>query len=124
MVDQSWVKKTLDLDRSLKGMTISKIYWIQNPLRWKRYQQTKEFIRESQGPAPALFSITQMANYTPWMKHQGLDTAMNELLLFHGTSSKSINEIAYNGFDLRLSNEGYFGRGIYFGKFLSRLFDF
>jgi len=116
MVNNSWARGALVLDPLLKGMKITRIFWIQNPLRWKRYQQTKEFIRESQEKSPTALSITKLANYSPWMEHQKLDSSMNEVLLFHGTSSGCRNGIMEGGFDLRLSQEGYFGRGIYFGK--------
>merc|ERR1719401_1307929 len=41
---------------------------------------------------------------------------LNEVYLFHGTSLEIAKAIAVEGFDSRLANEGYYGKGTYFAS--------
>ena len=47
-------------------------------------------------------------------------TPIQELDAFHGTPEESVAEIIENGFDERLSQNGYFGAGIYFTQHASK----
>lgn len=50
------------------------------------------------------------------MKKFNINTSINEFFLFHGTKADIIQKITLEGFDLKFSRGGLFGRGIYFGE--------
>eukprot|EP00929_Paragymnodinium_shiwhaense_P096936 TRINITY_DN58691_c0_g1_i1.p1 TRINITY_DN58691_c0_g1~~TRINITY_DN58691_c0_g1_i1.p1 ORF type:complete len:591 (-),score=86.12 TRINITY_DN58691_c0_g1_i1:155-1927(-) len=45
-----------------------------------------------------------------------LDSGVSESFLWHGTSRETAVKIAHEGFDFRLSEPGYYGRGTYFAS--------
>lgn len=44
------------------------------------------------------------------------DSSMNECFLFHGTEYRVAVQVAFEGFDFRLSKAGYYGHGTYFAS--------
>ena len=72
--------------------TILTIICYENPLKTALYNFTKQYISLSHPDHPHV----------------------NETLLFHGTSTYSVDTVVENGgVDMRYSGSGYFGRGIY-----------
>lgn len=56
------------------------------------------------------------------MLDKTLHKDLNECLLFHGTAYSSIDAIARLGFDVRLSRDAYYGRGIYLAETFDKAF--
>lgn len=51
------------------------------------------------------------------LQRESLDSSLNEVFLWHGTSATNVNAIAQDGFDERLGClEGMLGAGIYFAE--------
>ena len=58
------------------------------------------------------------------MEESGTNQSLNEVYLFHGTSSNISEAIVNQGFDERVCNlSGLYGAGIYFGKLLLFLYN-
>ena len=54
--------------------------------------------------------------YESMRLEDGIGAMQNECLLFHGTSFETAKIIANEGFDSRLAEEGYYGKGTYFAS--------
>ena len=54
--------------------------------------------------------------YESMRLEDGIGAMQNECLLFHGTSFETAKKIANEGFDSRLAEEGYYGKGTYFAS--------
>ena len=87
-----WQAVSSRFQSTMPGTTIRSIERIQNKWLWKKYVQHKKMIEEKNGAAG------------------------NELELFHGTRSNMPKEIYYSeeGFDMRFSAQGMWGRANYF----------
>ena len=87
-----WVHVASNFQSTMSDATIISIDRIQNQWLWQRYFQHKEMIREKN------------------------KSAVNEMELFHGTSSNDPKSIysSEEGFDMRYSASGKWGQGNYF----------
>ncbi|RUS81602.1 hypothetical protein EGW08_010615 [Elysia chlorotica] len=89
--------KEISIDFKNAGMGVTKVEMLQNGILWKRYATEREMIIEQR-------------------QKTGTDFKLNERYLYHGTSVKK-SYICDEGLDSRMSNEGCFGKGIYFSDF-------
>ena len=54
--------------------------------------------------------------YESMRLEDGIGAVQNECLLMHGTSFETAKKIANEGFDSRLAEDGYYGKGTYFAS--------
>ncbi|GFR81892.1 poly [ADP-ribose] polymerase [Elysia marginata] len=85
------------IDFKNAGMRVTQVEMLANGILWKRYATEREMILEQR-------------------KKTDPDFKLNERYLYHGTSMKK-SYICDEGLDSRMSNEGCFGKGIYFSDF-------
>merc|ERR1719335_599694 len=90
---------------------------------WKQYRNKAQEMRErsqmfrSECPPlrPAIPDIDM--TLPTCLQQQQFDKSLNEVLLFHGTKSSNVGQIAEEGFDERVcSLDGMFGGGLYFAE--------
>eukprot|EP00440_Ansanella_granifera_P067812 gb/GFBE01073565.1/.p1 GENE.gb/GFBE01073565.1/~~gb/GFBE01073565.1/.p1 ORF type:complete len:511 (+),score=76.88 gb/GFBE01073565.1/:1-1533(+) len=87
---------------------------------WASYQHVKQDIRRRHMESGILTALLRpdgqegFMHTFPWIR---LDQALNERLVFHGTSRENLQSIAVHGFEPRLSKEGgLYGEGVYFAE--------
>ncbi|XP_071583865.1 protein mono-ADP-ribosyltransferase PARP12-like [Heliangelus exortis] len=85
----------MDFHRTMPKTTIRKIHRVQNPSLWELFQWQKEQMKKTKG-----------------------GQAVDERLLFHGTSSRYIEAICQQNFDWRICglHGTVYGRGSYFAR--------
>lgn len=89
--------KEIAIDFNNAGMNVTQVEMLANKHLWKRYATEREMILEQR-------------------KKSDPDFKLNERYLYHGTTMKK-SYICDEGLDSRMSNEGCFGKGIYFSDF-------
>eukprot|EP00929_Paragymnodinium_shiwhaense_P035919 TRINITY_DN19321_c0_g1_i1.p1 TRINITY_DN19321_c0_g1~~TRINITY_DN19321_c0_g1_i1.p1 ORF type:complete len:836 (-),score=127.93 TRINITY_DN19321_c0_g1_i1:180-2687(-) len=101
--------------RALQQAVVAKVERIENTLLWTRYQQAKHCIAlkyhsrtlaQLNPPVPDLLDDLD--------RSRALDSGVNEVYLFHGTTEDNAKIIAAQGFDSRLAADGLYGKGTYF----------
>ena len=97
----------------LDGATVTKVHRIENSELWNTYNHRKETM---------LRRFTKSSQNTQIQKvhvahHKTIDSHVNELFLFHGTTPDHVKIIAELGFDERVASlGGLSGSGCYFAE--------
>eukprot|EP00961_Rhodomonas_salina_P025866 349544-Rhodomonas_salina.4 len=122
---QDWIEKTVHPGHNSGcgtgelrlPITVTKMLLVENGRLWHQYQFKKDCLRSNHEDwkKKGLRVPSIQATAQPAMKSVKLSAELNELFLFHGTSSAAAHIIAEHGFDERVSNlTGLYGAGIYF----------
>eukprot|EP01048_Picozoa_sp_COSAG05_P006301 COSAG05_NODE_404_length_10192_cov_3.830377_4_plen_327_part_00 len=106
---------------NLRGCRVHKVERVENMTLWKNYVRQKQALGEKlQNSMPVLLGgrpklpLLQNCNRI-------IDPLLNELWLWHGTSPKTADILAKDGFDERVANlQGLYGGGSYFADASSK----
>jgi hypothetical protein len=102
-------------NQQFRKFRVVSVHRIQNKKLWKRYAANRATLVEDVHAARAPRTAVRTAAIVDQVLHP-MVTA-NEVLLFHGTGSKSVaDQICKNGFDPPTANSGAFGSGFYFAE--------
>ena len=100
---------------------VTRVLRIENGQLWSLYQTRQAFLREGlkanaeRGAAPPPPAWLAVRAQQPPLDGVAESVAIDELLLFHGTSEAIALTIAEHGFDERMANDrGFYGAGSYF----------
>jgi hypothetical protein len=115
----------------LGAARVTRVIRVENGQLWSLFQAHQAFLREGLKAA----AVRGAAQPSPaWLsartQQQPLDgvsacMAMDELLLFHGTSEQITLTIAEHGFDNRMANDGgLFGVGSYFADLACKSYQY
>jgi len=94
-------KEVVSLMNDLKSIELLELVRIQNIMMWERFDLRRRQMEK-------LLKKVKGASYTA--------DCIQQLRLFHGTRTYSPSLVydGYDGFDMRVSNAGFYGTGIYF----------
>lgn len=101
-----------------------RVWWVENPMAWRQYcnkaveMASRHAARGSEcAPVVPAVGETEDDHLPERLRSSKLNTALNEVFLWHGTSQATANVIAQEGFDERLSHlGGMLGGGLYFAE--------
>jgi hypothetical protein len=114
-----------------------RVWWIENPILWKRYLNkateiaSRHAFPKGGGSARKLAPVQppvgehffdterdpELDSLPPRLRRDSLNEELNEVFLWHGTTQARVNTIMQEGFDERLSNLGdMLGAGLYFAE--------
>ena len=97
---------------------IIRVFRIENWSLWRKYSDVTRLMKRDLAMHKIQVPVeTAVSNPLQSLQqlHQ-LDAAVNERYLFHGTTFEKALLIVQQGFDVRLSNPGYYGQGTYFAS--------
>ncbi|CAL1162469.1 unnamed protein product [Cladocopium goreaui] len=114
--------------QQMSGVQVHRVLRVVNPALWRAYWERKAKLRGGRSgriqPLPKTQEMKHLETIAfevaPDQKTLGatywiyVDTRVNEMLLFHGTSATNAESIATNGFDLSRVRQGLYGNGFYF----------
>lgn len=102
----------------MKHCVVTHVEEIVNIVKWTQYKLKREQISKALQTRWECPDICQLApgvkDFSQHIPYVVLQRGANEALLLHGTTSHSINGVAQQGFDDRMSRRGLFGSGLYF----------
>eukprot|EP00928_Gymnodinium_smaydae_P046156 TRINITY_DN30753_c0_g1_i1.p1 TRINITY_DN30753_c0_g1~~TRINITY_DN30753_c0_g1_i1.p1 ORF type:complete len:647 (-),score=63.46 TRINITY_DN30753_c0_g1_i1:100-2040(-) len=104
------------------NVRLTRVLRIENWHLWQKYKSHAEQVKRDMlkygiAVKPVNPCLPKDLDELPASCCEGrLDAAINEHLLFHGTTYDTAVKIAFEGFDFRLSKPGYYGCGTYFAS--------
>eukprot|EP00927_Polykrikos_kofoidii_P039378 TRINITY_DN33785_c0_g1_i1.p1 TRINITY_DN33785_c0_g1~~TRINITY_DN33785_c0_g1_i1.p1 ORF type:complete len:586 (-),score=97.57 TRINITY_DN33785_c0_g1_i1:58-1815(-) len=108
-----------DCDKFRAKMKVHCLFQIENWQLWRRYKSCLQLVKEDIekfGVEPASITPLLTEALVEFGEARGVDMGVNEVFMFHGTSFEAATKVALDGFDFRLSEPGYYGRGTYFAS--------
>ena len=103
----------------LEMVTVKRVWRIEHPTLFRQYNLCRSRLQEkSQSEVPEINPPIgeELSLLAKRLLDQDVRASVNEVFLFHGTSTSNIHSIVAHGFDFRLARTGFYGQGTYFAS--------
>ncbi|CAE7898453.1 Poly [ADP-ribose] polymerase 3 [Symbiodinium microadriaticum] len=103
----------------LEAVSVKRVWRIEHPTLFRKYSLCRSALQEkSQGGVPGISPPIgeKLSLLAKRLLDPDVRASVNEVFLFHGTSTSNIHSIVAHGLDFRLANTGFYGQGTYFAS--------